>query len=215
MIGNRIKIMRMSKGVKQEDLAEYLGVSTGTMSKYENNKGDISFLSVVKIAKYLRCTMSELLGEQEKTTETFDKKNFVFIPIIKLTYIKHRIPQPSITEDIIGEFAIDTSKINIPDDIEPKIVIMEGDSMAPKYKDGDYALYIHTDDYLTGDIIIVLFDGKFYIRGYFPNIDGTITLKPYSKDSVEIHTSSQDNRYRPIGKVLHVFRTIKNANFYD
>lgn len=61
-ISKKIKVLRKSKGVTQEQLAEVLSVSPQSVSKWENNLSapDISLLPI--IARYFGITMDELFG---------------------------------------------------------------------------------------------------------------------------------------------------------
>ena len=65
-IGKRIAALRREKGLKQDELAEKLGVSAQAVSKWENDQTcpDISLLPL--LAKMLDVTVDELLsGKQE------------------------------------------------------------------------------------------------------------------------------------------------------
>ena len=65
-IGKRIAALRREKGLKQDELAEKLGVSPQAVSKWENDQTcpDISLLPL--LAKTLGVTVDELLsGKQE------------------------------------------------------------------------------------------------------------------------------------------------------
>ncbi len=61
-LGNRIAQLRRQKGLKQEDMAEALGVSPQAVSKWENdmNCPDISLLP--DLAKLLEISVDELLS---------------------------------------------------------------------------------------------------------------------------------------------------------
>lgn len=66
-LGKRIGILRRQKGLKQEELAEVLGVSAQAVSKWENDQTcpDISLLPM--LAKSLDVTVDELLtGEKQQ-----------------------------------------------------------------------------------------------------------------------------------------------------
>jgi len=66
-IGKRIAALRREKGLKQEELAQAMGVSAQAVSKWENDQScpDISLLP--KLAKYLGVSVDTLLsGEEEK-----------------------------------------------------------------------------------------------------------------------------------------------------
>jgi len=66
-IGNQIKILRLEKRIKQEELAEQLGVSAQAVSKWETGAStpDISLLP--SIATYFGVTIDELFALPEDT----------------------------------------------------------------------------------------------------------------------------------------------------
>lgn len=66
-IGKRIALLRKEKGLKQEELAEMLGVSGQAVSKWENDQTcpDISLLP--QLASILGVTVDELLSGKRET----------------------------------------------------------------------------------------------------------------------------------------------------
>ena len=66
-IGKRIAALRREKGLKQEELAEKLGVSAQAVSKWENDQTcpDISLLPL--LAKTLGVSVDELLSGKEES----------------------------------------------------------------------------------------------------------------------------------------------------
>lgn len=62
---NRLKELRQSKGLKQEDIAKFLGVSTMTISRWEKNNADIKFTKAKLLAEYFDVTVPYLLGDSE------------------------------------------------------------------------------------------------------------------------------------------------------
>ena len=78
MIGERLKQLRIKKGLKQQELADMFGLSSGTISFYESEqrKPDIDF--IVAVAKYFDVSTDYLLG----LTNAIDKEN---IDISKVT----------------------------------------------------------------------------------------------------------------------------------
>ena len=78
MIGERLKQLRIKNGLKQQELANMFGLSSGTISFYESEqrKPDIDF--IVAIAKYFDVSTDYLLG----LTNATDKEN---IDISKVT----------------------------------------------------------------------------------------------------------------------------------
>ena len=78
MIGERLKQLRIKNGLKQQELANMFGLSSGTISFYEREqrKPDIDF--IVAVAKYFDVSTDYLLG----LTNATDKEN---IDISKVT----------------------------------------------------------------------------------------------------------------------------------
>ncbi len=66
-IGKRIAVLRKEKGLKQEELAQLLGVSGQAVSKWENDQTcpDISLLP--QLAKILGVSVDELLSGKQET----------------------------------------------------------------------------------------------------------------------------------------------------
>lgn len=72
--GSTLKELRKKRGLTQEQLAEYLGISSQAVSKWENNISypDVSLLPV--LANYFQVSTDELLGvDTAKRTETIQK----------------------------------------------------------------------------------------------------------------------------------------------
>lgn len=60
-MGNRIGMLRRRKGMKQEELAEKLGVSPQAVSKWENNQTCPDIALLPKLAQLLDVSVDELL----------------------------------------------------------------------------------------------------------------------------------------------------------
>ena len=64
---NRIQELRKLRKIRQEDLAEAVGVTRQTIISLENGKYNASLLLAHKIAKYFSCSIEEvfLFDEEE------------------------------------------------------------------------------------------------------------------------------------------------------
>ncbi|MBS5282640.1 MAG: helix-turn-helix domain-containing protein [Clostridiales bacterium] len=67
--GNTIKTLREKNGITQKELAEIIGVSDKTVSKWETNRGLPDIGIIEELAKALRVSLSELLTGDLKTNE--------------------------------------------------------------------------------------------------------------------------------------------------
>ncbi len=68
-LGERIAEKRKAKGMKQEELAEALGVSAQAVSKWENDVSCPDIMTLPTLAKILGCTVDELLTGKEEARE--------------------------------------------------------------------------------------------------------------------------------------------------
>lgn len=57
---NCIKALRKARGLRQEDLAELLGVSRQTIIAMENDKYDPSLALAIRLARLLETTVEEI-----------------------------------------------------------------------------------------------------------------------------------------------------------
>lgn len=61
-IGERIKYLRISKGINQEELGKKLGLVKSTISMYENNKSTPDADMLTRLADYFGVSIDYLLG---------------------------------------------------------------------------------------------------------------------------------------------------------
>ena len=70
-IGQRIRFVRLFRGMKQEELAEKIGLGGGEngrtrISQYENGKREIPINILVQICKYFKVSSDYILGLTDK-----------------------------------------------------------------------------------------------------------------------------------------------------
>ncbi len=64
---NRLEELRKQRGIRQEDLAEVLGVSRQTIGSLENGRYNPSILLAYKISRYFKCTIEDIFIYEEET----------------------------------------------------------------------------------------------------------------------------------------------------
>ena len=64
IFGLNVRYEREKRGLKQEDLAEILGVSSVYISNVENGKHKISLSNAIKFSKYFEKTLDYLIKEK-------------------------------------------------------------------------------------------------------------------------------------------------------
>ena len=68
-IGKKINLKRKEKGMTQEELANYMGVSKAAISKWESGQSypDITLLPI--LATFFNVSIDELIGYEPQMTE--------------------------------------------------------------------------------------------------------------------------------------------------
>lgn len=61
MIGNKLKELRTSKNLTQEEIAKLLNVAQGSYSNYEKNKREPDYETLKKIATFYKVSIDYLL----------------------------------------------------------------------------------------------------------------------------------------------------------
>ena len=79
-ICSRIQRIREQKGIKQEDIAEFLGITASGYCKIENGKSTLSMITACKIATFLDIDLTDLINDEieivdKVTTKTHDNNN--------------------------------------------------------------------------------------------------------------------------------------------
>ena len=80
MLGDRIKLYRENKNMTQNDLADILEVSAGTVSKYESGNLEPSIESIKRLAEVFEISIDELLNDKE---DKFDISKINVLDILR------------------------------------------------------------------------------------------------------------------------------------
>lgn len=72
MLGDKIKKLRKSKNITQEELGKNIGVTTSMVGMYETNARKPSYEVLIKIAEFFSVSTDFLLNTEEKLDMTLD-----------------------------------------------------------------------------------------------------------------------------------------------
>ena len=64
IFSERLKRLRKNKGLKQQEIADILGVKRNTYSDWENGKTEPSFGNLVKLADFFDVSLDWLFGRK-------------------------------------------------------------------------------------------------------------------------------------------------------
>ena len=140
MIGERLKQLRIKNGLKQQELADMFGLSSGTISFYESEqrKPDMDF--IVAIAKYFDVSTDYLLGlTNAKDKENIDISKVTGLNDFSLTILEKSSKEKNNTAaDIINTIVVMSSfkmLVNLINDKDKDIKEVQEDIADSKIKD--------------------------------------------------------------------------------
>lgn len=204
-INNLLKERRISKGLTMKAVAEAVGVSEGTVSRWESGKiANMGRSKIYALSKVLGLSPAEIM----EIDDIPNLKNV--IPLKKVRYIP-----------VIGRIACGTpilaqenhtDNIVLPDSVDADFaLICEGDSMInAKIDDGD-TVYIHIQPEVeNGEIAAVRIDDEVTLKKVFLSKD-LLKLVP-ANDEYEpfIYTSQEakEKNITIIGKAVAILKAI-------
>lgn len=200
-IGKRLRMLREDLGLKQDSLADLLDVNRASISLYESNKRKPSQKILMKYAEIFDVSTDYILGNSRNL-----KKGQDYITINVYGSIPAGIPIEAI-EDIS-----DTEDISFKEYDRSKEYLglkVDGDSMYPKYLDGDTVIIEKTPDCESG------IDAAVYVNGYeatlktvIKNNNGSITLKPINTSYPPKTYGKDDEPIKILGIVKEIRRKI-------
>lgn len=158
----KIKALRMARGLSAGELGERIGKSRATIYRYEN--GDIEDIPATvlrAIAKELGTTLDDLIDWQDadefyREIEANEPPDHAWVPIVG----RVAAGQPMYAEDNIEGYMLVDGQLGL--DLQGLLfgLRIAGDSMEPEIKKGSIALVRHQEDADTGDVVIVRVNGE-------------------------------------------------------
>lgn len=178
-VGEKIKYFRIKKGITQQELGEYLNTTSQTISRYESGILEANQNILFRLADFFGICINEFFPPLsfDNATSIDINSNIIKIPVYGT--IKAGIPIES-QNDII-DF------VDIPMDWTSggkKFfgIKLSGDSMFPKYQDGDTVIFEQNDDieaYKNKDVAVMINHTESTFKKILVNDQGII-LQPYN-----------------------------------
>lgn len=75
MLGERLKILRINAGLKQDDLLKKFGLSSARYSQYETGKRSPDYELLIKLADFYDVSLDFLLGRKESNKNEIKSKS--------------------------------------------------------------------------------------------------------------------------------------------
>lgn len=196
----RLKELRDSHGLSQSDLAQKLHTNQSTVAMWENGTNRPRNATLEKLASFFNVSIDYLLGRTSEKKERPREKG-VQIPVLGL--VQAGIPVEAI-EDIIDYEEIPESMARSGEYFALQI---RGESMEPKFSEGDIVIVRKQSDVDSGDIAVVLVNGdEATIKKIKKRSDG-VMLIPNNPAFEPMFYSNQEIQELPVmilGKVVEL-----------
>ncbi|WP_311537051.1 XRE family transcriptional regulator [uncultured Anaerococcus sp.] len=199
-VGSRLKHLRSLSGKTQGELSKQLYVTASSIGMYERDERTPSTDVLKKYSQLFDVSLDYILGN-DRPVEGQD-----YITINVYGSIPAGIPIEAI-EDIS-----DTEDLSFKEYDKNKTYLglkVDGDSMYPKYLDGDTVIIEKTPDCESGT------DAAVYVNGYeatlktvIKNENGTVTLRPINPNYSPQTYGPGDEPVRILGIVKEIRRKI-------
>lgn len=198
-IGDRIRALRINAGMTQVELANKLNISNSTLSQYESGARTPSDDMKLKIAALFQVSTDYLLSGTTNTVNT--KTKGVQIPV--LGEVRAGYPMEAV-ENIIDYEEIDEEMARRGEFFALRI---KGDSMEPKFSEGDVVIVRKQETADSGDIVVALVNGDSATIKKLKRHQNGITLVPSNSAYEPMYYSNEEIMDLPVtilGKVVEL-----------
>lgn len=84
LVGKRIKMMRLAKGMKQKQLAEQLKISQANMSNIESGRCTVTIDHLIILREIFACSMNDFFVDIEKSADKSSNKGYSVEDLFKI-----------------------------------------------------------------------------------------------------------------------------------
>lgn len=193
MFKDKLVELRKARGLTQQELAKYTGLNRTRISNYELGIREPNFETQELLADFFNVRLDYIMDRENNSNN--------IIPV--LGRVVAGIPLEAV-EEIIDYEEIPQSMARNGEYFALQI---KGDSMEPKFSEGDVVIVRKQEDVDNGDIAIVLVNGNESTVKKIKKFDGGINLIPTNSDyEVLTYTADEIEKLpvRIIGKVVEL-----------
>lgn len=198
MFSNIIKELRKKEKYTQAELAAKLSVNQTTVSCWETGKATPPPEMLMTLAQFFGVTVDYLMGNTPTKTE---KKKGVQVPV--LGEVRAGYPMEAV-ENIIDYEEIDEEMARRGEFFALRI---KGDSMEPRFAEGDVVIVRKQETAESGDIVVALVNGDSATIKKLKRHQNGITLVPSNSAYEPMYYSNEEIMDLPVtilGKVVEL-----------
>ncbi len=177
--GDRLVKARENLGFNQANFSEKIDLAAQSLARYEKNKVNPSMEFIAKLTDMFNINSNWLLtgkGEMFISNDTTKNSDNYFIDLLNVragagegiyNYVIETVDTISLDKSFFRT-PINTNKI--------KGIQVDGDSMEPTLRDGDYVLIDENINFGTNGIYAIQYGGQILIKRLQFKMDGTIII---------------------------------------
>lgn len=202
MLGEKLRALRLQKGLTQVQLAEMVGISNNLYNKYEKKDVRPPYETLVKLASALNTSLSVLLDE----IAVYPSEAVIDMPIIGS--VRGGMDGNVVQEETGETRPIAASALHGRPD-EYFLLRVRGDSMYPEILDGDCVLVKKTDSVESGSMAVVLYDGDYATVKWVKYVKGEdwLDLIPNNTQYAPVRIEGADlEQCHVLGEVVDILR---------
>lgn len=202
-LGMKIKQLRQSKGLTQEQLGELIGVKKSAIAKYENNRVEnLKRATIQKLADIFEVPPSFFFNEEDSHIYEMANVNFFYIPL----YDPICCGNGGFDDDNIIEMIAVPSK-GLNPSLHYFAQYADGESMKDAgINNGDLLVFERTDRVDNGVIGCFCVDENTAMCKKFKMQDNIVVLQPMNSDFDPIPIDPLNSNFRCIGKLKKVIK---------
>ena len=194
-VADKIKYYRIQRNLSQEEVAEELETSAVNISRYENGDRKTNQDILFKLRQLFGVSINDFFPPVDNAKYIDLISNTIKIPV--LGFIKAGVPIEA-QEDIIDY--VDIPAIWTKGGKDFYALKISGDSMTPKYNEGDIVIFEQTKDYEAGrnkDCAVMVNCTECTFKKVFIDEHG-ITLQPYNMNYEPMRFTKEQAMQLPI-----------------
>ncbi len=194
-VADKIKYYRIQRNLSQEEVAEELETSAVNISRYENGDRKTNQDILFKLSQLFGVSINDFFPPVDNAKYIDLISNTIKIPV--LGFIKAGVPIEA-QEDIIDY--VDIPAIWTKGGKDFYALKISGDSMTPKYNEGDIVIFEQTKDYEAGrnkDCAVMVNCTECTFKKVFIDEHG-ITLQPYNMNYEPMRFTKEQAMQLPI-----------------
>lgn len=196
MLGTRLKQLRKEKGITQAGLARELGNTQQAVGKWETGRSSPDPITLRRLSEYFGVSVDSLLGVGAGIGQTQPYlPEDILVPVVGT--VRAGYGALAFEEDLGSEPA------GVRDPESYFYLVVKGDSMEPRIRDGDLALVRRQPVLEDGDLgVIVYGDGEGTLKKFHKK-GSAVMLQPFNPayDTVVLAGEELENLYIA-GKVV-------------